>query len=552
MLKETSEVIPRSIAGQVAGLLLLLLTGCAKVGTPQGGPVDRDPPFVSSHNPAVEATEVAVDSFVEIAFSELMNQESTENAIFVAPEIETGFDWREATVRIHFEEPLEADRTYVVTVGTGARDLRRNALDRSFTFAFATGKRINQGAISGYVYADHEPANGLHVWAYDLISPDVELGMDRPDYRTQSGRNGEYEFASMSAASYRVIAFEDLNRNGEYDQGEPLALPARDLLVEGDQQLMAGDISLRRFKPTAARLRRVLAVHDRAIRLDFDHAVDAALVEVEFDGLAVHSLHGASDDETCVYVLTDPQEAGRPYPFQRLTVEGIPLEWSEPIRGIGRADRVPPSLIGMFPSRHMALGDTLFMIFSEAMLQSEPKNFWITSDSTDAPSGRWEWRNATTLTFAPAFSRAGDYRLVGSGADLQDRSGLALKDSSVVFDFAVLAESELATLRGEVRSGSHRSKLYLREKASSIGGYSEQTQPIKRAHEAVLDANEGFKIDRILPGTYVLNAFRDLNRNGSFDAGNRHPYVPAEPYYRHRDLVNVSGDLTLHQVDLTY
>ena len=73
------------------------------------------------------------------------------------------------------------------TVGTGARDLRRNALEKSFTFAFATGDEINQGGIAGQVFSDHELTATAHVWAYDLDHFAGVIGSDEPAYRTQSG-----------------------------------------------------------------------------------------------------------------------------------------------------------------------------------------------------------------------------------------------------------------------------------------------------------------------------------------------------------------------------
>ena len=117
--------------------LVLLATSCAKVGLPSGGPVDKEAPRILSHYPAADALVVARDEVVEIAFSEAMDRERTEEALFVSPAGPLQLKWR-GTTRLQVAMPLAEERTYVLTVGTGARDVRGNSLAQSFTLAFAT------------------------------------------------------------------------------------------------------------------------------------------------------------------------------------------------------------------------------------------------------------------------------------------------------------------------------------------------------------------------------------------------------------------------------
>ena len=115
-------------------VLVALLLGCAKVGPPTGGPVDKEPPRILSHYPESDALEVARDTKVEIVFSEPMNREQTEAAIFTSPTGPLQLAWRGRRLRIAM--PLAEERTYVLTVGTGARDLRGNALTKSLYLGF--------------------------------------------------------------------------------------------------------------------------------------------------------------------------------------------------------------------------------------------------------------------------------------------------------------------------------------------------------------------------------------------------------------------------------
>ena len=252
-------------------VLVALLLGCAKVGPPTGGPVDKEPPRILSHYPESDALEVARDTAVEIAFSEPMNREQTEAAIFTSPAGPLQLSWRGPRLRIAM--PLAEERTYVLTVGTGARDLRGNALTKSFTLAFATGSQLDQGLVRGWVYQDHQPVAGAHVWAYDLGTFSGRVGLDEPSYQTQSGADGGYEFARLAPGHYRVLAFRDKNRNALPDADEWLALPASPVEV-GEEEVQAGDLALvRRQMPTPV-LKRVQAIHAERLMLLFAEAVD--------------------------------------------------------------------------------------------------------------------------------------------------------------------------------------------------------------------------------------------------------------------------------------
>ena len=76
-----------------------------------------------------------------------MNREQTEAALFTSPAGPLQLSWHGPRLRIAM--PLAEERTYVLTVGTGARDLRGNALTKSFTLAFAHRLAARSGAGAG-------------------------------------------------------------------------------------------------------------------------------------------------------------------------------------------------------------------------------------------------------------------------------------------------------------------------------------------------------------------------------------------------------------------
>lgn len=507
-------------------VLVALLLGCAKVGPPSGGPVDKEPPRILSHYPESDALEVARDTQVEIVFSEPMSREQTEAAIFTSPTSPLRLSWRGPRLRVTM--PLAEERTYVLTVGTGARDLRGNALENSFTLAFATGSQLDQGLVRGRVYQEHQPVAGAHVWAYDW-----EVGLDEPAYQTQSGADGGYEFARLAPAPYRVLAFTDQNRNALPDADEWLALPASPVEV-GEEEVLAGDLALVRRQVSAPALERVQAIHSERLMLLFDAPVVPQDVALEIAGLAVEPPYAAPNAAAKMYVETAAQEPGRRYVLQ-LALAGVPVPWDAPVRGSERRDRKPPSFVALARDR-LAPSDALDVLFSEALAPVALEGFWTESDSTQAIAGNWLWPAPNCARFAPAEPLApGAYRLEGPAARLADRAGNSLADSVLALSFTVGAAT--AAIRGQVQVAGEMDRS--RVAAISAEG---------RTYAEWADEEGQFALVGLLAGTYALWAFVDRDGDGEYSSGSLEPFRYAEPYGRYGEQLDLDADQVVEEV----
>lgn len=523
--------MPRPIRTVLISVLVALLLGCAKVGPPTGGPVDKKPPRILSHYPERDALEVARDTEIEIVFSEPMSREQTEAAIFTSPAGPLKLSWRGPRLRLAMS--LAEERTYVLTVGTGARDLRGNALTESFTLAFATGSQLDRGLVRGRVYQDHQPAAGVHIWAYDLGIFSGEVGLDEPSYQTQSGADGSYEFARLAPGRYRVLAFRDANRNALPDADEWLALPAAPVEV-GEEEVLAGDLALVRRPMPAPALKRVQAIHAQRLMLLFAEAVDPQALELKVAGLAVESLYAAPDAEEKIYVETQAQEPGRPYAVQ-LALAGEPVQWDSPVRGSARPDRKPPSFVSLARDR-LAPSDALDLLFSEAMQPPALEGFWLESDSTQALAGDWLWPVPNRARFAPAEPLTpGVYRLAGPAARFADRAGNGLAaDSLLALSFTVGAET--AAIRGQVQAGETG-----RVRVAAIDEEG-------RTYAGWADEEERFALAGLLDGTYLLWAFVDRDGDGERGRGSLRPFLHSEPYGRYGEPIDLGAAQIVEEV----
>jgi hypothetical protein len=211
--------------GRAAGLslasLLLLLIGCAKLGAPPGGPVDKTGPFVMATRPENNAMNVAGDDKISIQFSEKIDKKSVEGTIFISPRFsgELEFKWKKNALTVILPDSFADSTTYVVNVGSEVRDLRRNKMDSSHIFAFSTGAEISRGRVTGSVFQEGKPVSGATVALYDFIVPEsaTVFGLVYPPYMTQSGKSGDYNLEYLPDGDYLALAFIDKNKNQRFD-----------------------------------------------------------------------------------------------------------------------------------------------------------------------------------------------------------------------------------------------------------------------------------------------------------------------------------------------
>lgn len=111
-----------------------LLSGPNKVAFSLRATPDTTPPTVASRNTG--STPTTGQGFVELTFSEAMDQQSVQAAFLSQPAITCNWVWAGNTARCN--GALEQRSTYTVTLGTAARDSAGNAMLAPYQFDFTT------------------------------------------------------------------------------------------------------------------------------------------------------------------------------------------------------------------------------------------------------------------------------------------------------------------------------------------------------------------------------------------------------------------------------
>jgi hypothetical protein len=232
----------------VPAICTLTVSGCAKRGSPPGGPADNTPPFVSEITPQSGSVGVSLDSPVSVQFSERMKKRTVETGMVVSPPCrwEKRYWQKNAYVMVP-EGGLRSSTTYLVSVSNKVEDIHGVAMKSTFVAGFSTGDSIDAGIISGEVVWKRMTVEAAVVELFESDAIDSVEGWPaaEPLHLTLSGAKGIYEIPFVDTEGrYRVLAFLDKNMDASYDEGEEVGCYGGDVVFAAEQQMEGIDITL--------------------------------------------------------------------------------------------------------------------------------------------------------------------------------------------------------------------------------------------------------------------------------------------------------------------
>ncbi len=236
-------------------LMLALLSGCASVSSPEGGPKDLKAPRLLNTVPRNGQTNVRPKQ-ISLTFDEdVMTGGKLAEELVVTPSLAGPYRLREdgRTLTLIFQEPLDSATTYYFNFQKGITDITEHtppALPP--VLQFSTGLVLDSGTVSGQVTGllTNKAEAGMLVGLYN--SPDTaSLQRRKPYYRVSTGADGRFTFQGLRSGRFELLAFADANKNTRYDEGERVAY-----LPESIQVQQTPDTALTRLRLRAGAVDR--------------------------------------------------------------------------------------------------------------------------------------------------------------------------------------------------------------------------------------------------------------------------------------------------------
>lgn len=197
-----------------------MLAGCARMGQPDGGWYDDNPPRIVGSTPADRGTKVKAKK-IEIEFDEFIKLEDATSKVVVSPpQMETpeiGTSGKKIVVEL--QDTLMDNTTYTIDFSDAISDNNEGNPMGNYTYTFSTGDRIDTLEVSGTVVnaENLEPIKGILVGLYADTSDTAFvkhplLRVSRTDSR------GHFVIKGIAPGSYRAYALQDADGDYRYSQ----------------------------------------------------------------------------------------------------------------------------------------------------------------------------------------------------------------------------------------------------------------------------------------------------------------------------------------------
>lgn len=592
--------------------ILGVMFGCASQRAPTGGAEDKTPPRILKVYPDSAATNFR-DRVIRITFDKYISTSTLQPALFFSPALDGAFEisWNGREAEIRLDSALKADRTYSYTVTNTLRDTRGNALDKSYSFAFSTGGKLDSGRIGGTVFdRSNRPVSGVLAMGYfisdsartgldvprpmrdtlrssrdtlRLVQDTLNPGMTKPDYIAQSDNTGRFDLRYLKTGNYRLVVIRDANNDLLFDErSEEFAVTTVPLVRTDTLRLT---LRLAKRDTTKPELQFAEARHSRLISLRFDRnlVTDTAFVARFrlYDSTAKQAVRifdfytERQQGRDLVFLCTDSLNVSHTFGLEASALIDESGNRADSLRisftGSDAADTTkllvsysqPDSVRSLFertpPPRQVEL--SFNAPFSRATLGSALTLRQATGKIYQPVEPVVSFRDARRVSLSPklGFRLGAFYELEIDHRKLRDVFGRPAADTVFVRRFEVVKEEQLGGIEGELTVTQNQRRDLRGNKvivsAELIGSGLFYTQPVLAAADKT-NAPLKFAFNELPEGKYFLSSYivrdsGDVRTVPRWSDGAAFPFAPAAPFAVSLDSIRVRKRWTTSDVKLT-
>ena len=207
-------------------LSIVVISGCAKRGSPTGGPVDSIPPVLINASPKINS--INFDSKeIRLTFDEFVKLDNVDEQLIISPPInKSSYEVKPLNgvtkkVFLEFIDSLETETTYSINFGNSIKDNNEGNPLTFFSYVFSTGETIDslyvRGNISDAFDKETDDYISIHLYRIDSIFNDSIIFNNRPTYISNSLDSTYYQFKNIKEGKYLILAIKDIDNNYFFD-----------------------------------------------------------------------------------------------------------------------------------------------------------------------------------------------------------------------------------------------------------------------------------------------------------------------------------------------
>ncbi len=190
-----------------------LITGCANIVPPSGGPKDTLPPVLIEADPDMRAKNVNVNSNrIVLNFDEYIDLKDITKNLIVSPVPKQMpiVHSHLKVITITIKDTLQPNTTYALNFGKAVTDVNEGNILKNFTYVFSTSSYIDSLQYSGRVIMANtgKPDSTLIVMLHSELA-DTAVAKFRPRYIARLDSAGNFTFKYIKPDIYAIYALED-------------------------------------------------------------------------------------------------------------------------------------------------------------------------------------------------------------------------------------------------------------------------------------------------------------------------------------------------------
>jgi hypothetical protein len=200
-------------------VLIVVLSSCAKISQPSGGPIDKLPPVVVKSVPVNGVRNFRGDK-LEIMFNEYVVLDNINDKFMVSPPMKKKprVFIKGKGVNVEFDEKLKDSTTYTFYFLDAIRDLNAGNILQNYQFVFSTGPVIDSLSVTGNVYNSYnlEIPEKTQVIMYRELA-DSAVVKHLPEYITRVDQTGYFRIDNVRPGTYRLYGLKDGDNSKNYN-----------------------------------------------------------------------------------------------------------------------------------------------------------------------------------------------------------------------------------------------------------------------------------------------------------------------------------------------
>ena len=211
----------------------LFIISCARMGQPDGGWYDDDPPKVIGSTPADQSANVKSKK-ITIYFDEYIKLEDATSKVIVSPPQLEMPEIKSAGKKsiVDLKDTLKENTTYTIDFSDAITDNNEGNPMGNYTYSFSTGEQIDTFEVSGYVLdaSNLEPIKGIMVGLYDDFADSAFK--TKPMLRvSRTDGSGHFVVKGVAPGKYRAFALKDADGDFIFNQKSEMLAFNHDTLV---------------------------------------------------------------------------------------------------------------------------------------------------------------------------------------------------------------------------------------------------------------------------------------------------------------------------------